>query len=39
MGHEREPADIPAGQDSPLAYAITSRDRSVIAMVQQAVEH
>lgn len=39
MGHEREPADIPAGQDSPLAYAITSRDRSVITMVQQAAEH
>lgn len=39
MGHEHKPADIPAGQDSPLAYAITSRDRSVIAMVQQAVEH
>ncbi|MBU3261046.1 EAL domain-containing protein [Roseovarius sp. PS-C2] len=39
MGHEREPVDIPAGQDNPLAYAITSRDRSVIAMVQQAVEH
>ena len=39
MGHRRKWADIPAGHDNPLDYAVTSRDRSVIDMVQQAVRH
>jgi EAL domain-containing protein (putative c-di-GMP-specific phosphodiesterase class I) len=32
-------ADIPAGQDSPLNYAVSVRDRSVIEMVEAAVRH
>ncbi|MBC7131493.1 MAG: EAL domain-containing protein [Roseovarius sp.] len=32
-------ADIPPGQDSPLGYAISARDRSVIEMVEAAVRH
>lgn len=32
-------ADIPAGQDSPLNYAVSARDRSVIEMVEAAVRH
>ena len=32
-------ADIPAGHDNPLAYAVSARDRSVIDMVNQAVKH
>ncbi|WP_317056813.1 EAL domain-containing protein [Roseovarius rhodophyticola] len=32
-------ANIPAGHDSPMAYAISSRDQSVIRMVDEAVRH
>lgn len=32
-------ADIPAGHHDPLSYAVTSRDESVVQMVQQAVRH
>ncbi len=32
-------ADIPAGCNDPLSYAVTARDRSVIQMVEQAVKH
>ncbi|MEQ8291509.1 MAG: EAL domain-containing protein [Roseovarius sp.] len=32
-------ADIPAGHDSPLNFAVTSRDRSVIEMVTDAVQN
>lgn len=32
-------ADIPAGHDSPLNFAISSRDRSVIEMVTDAVKN
>jgi len=32
-------ADVPAGQHSPLAYAVSSRDKSTIQMVQDAVAH
>ncbi len=32
-------ADIPAGQADPISYAVTSRDRSVLEMVDQAVRH
>ncbi|RKF14618.1 EAL domain-containing protein [Roseovarius spongiae] len=32
-------ADIPADQEDPLSYAVSLRDRSVIAMVEQAVRH
>ncbi|MFO7769859.1 MAG: EAL domain-containing protein [Roseovarius gahaiensis] len=39
MGHKRKWANIPAGHDSPLAYAVTARDRSTLEMVQQAVQH
>jgi len=35
----RRLADIPAGQADPLSYAVTSRDRSVLEMVEQAVKH
>jgi len=35
----RKLADIPAGQNDPLSYAVTSRDRSVLSMVEQAVKH
>lgn len=30
-------ADVPAGQDSPLSYAVSARDRSVIEMVDAAL--
>ena len=30
-------ADIPAGHDSPLNFAITSRDQSILQMVDKAV--
>ncbi len=33
----RKWADIPAGHDSPLNYAVTARDKSVIQMVDQAL--
>jgi EAL domain-containing protein (putative c-di-GMP-specific phosphodiesterase class I) len=39
MGHKRKRANVPAGHDSPLNYAISARDRSVIDMVDQAVRH
>jgi len=39
MGRKGKWADVPAGQDSPLAYAVTARDRSVIEMVDTAVRH
>lgn len=39
MGQNRNRADIPAGQDNPLFFAVSSRDRSVIDMVKQAVHH
>lgn len=31
--------DVPAGADSPLTAAVSSRDRSTLAMVEQAVKH
>ncbi len=31
--------DIPAGHDNPLDYAVSARDRSVIEMVETAVQH
>lgn len=39
MGQKQKWADVPAGHDSPLSYAVTARDRSVIDMVNQAVQH
>lgn len=39
MGRNHKRADIPAGQEDPLSYAVSSRDRAVIDMVKQAVEH
>lgn len=39
MGQNRNRADIPAGQDNPLSFAVSTRDRSVIDMVKQAVNH
>lgn len=39
MGQNRNRADIPAGQENPLSFAVSSRDRSVIDMVKQAVQH
>lgn len=35
----RKWADIPAGQETPLAFAVTSRDASVVGMVEEAVRH
>lgn len=32
-------ADIPAGQDNPLSFAVTSRDRSTLDMVREAIDH
>lgn len=32
-------ANIPQGHHNPLDYAVTSRDRSTLHMVQEAVEH
>lgn len=32
-------ADVPAGHDNPLNYAVSARDRSVIEMVDIAVRH
>ena len=32
-------ADIPAGHEDPLSYAISERDRSTLEMVNQAVRH
>ena len=39
MGHNATWADIPAGHDNPLSYAVTARDRSIVEMVNQAVKH
>ncbi|MEM7075139.1 MAG: EAL domain-containing protein [Pseudomonadota bacterium] len=40
MGRKhRKWADIPSGQQNPLAYAVTSRDWSVMQMVDDAVRH
>jgi len=39
MGQDGKWADIPAGHDTALNYAVMSRDRSVMEMVQQAVDH
>ncbi len=39
MGRKRNWADIPAGHDNPLSYAIAARDKSIIKMVDQAVAH
>ena len=40
MGRKiRKWADVPAGQENPLAHAVTSRDRSIVAMVDEAVRH
>lgn len=39
MGSNFNWADISAGHDNPLSYAITDRDRSVIDMVKHAVKH
>ncbi len=39
MEHTSTWADIPAGHDNPLSYAVTARDRTVIDMVNQAVKH
>lgn len=32
-------ADIPAGQESPLNYAVSARDQSVLDMVDTAIRH
>ena len=41
MRHEgkRRWADIPAGHEDPVSYAVTSRNRSVLEMVDEAVRH
>ena len=39
MGQKHKWADIPAGFDTPLSYAVSARDRSVLDMVNQAVHH
>lgn len=41
MGHDMRAtlADIPAGHDNPLSYAITSRDRATLDMVRDAIAH
>lgn len=39
MGHSANWANIQAGYDNPLSYAVTARDRSVVDMVKQAVKH
>ncbi len=38
MGKENW-ANIPAGHESPMAYAVSSRDQSIIRMVDEAVRH
>lgn len=32
-------SDVPVGADNPLSAAVSSRDRSTLSMVEQAVEH
>jgi len=41
MGRDKKlaKADIPAGHNDPLSYAVAARDRSVIAMVDAALRH
>lgn len=39
MGINSNWADIPAGHDNPLTFAVKARDRSVIDMVNEAVKH
>ncbi|MGX0901756.1 EAL domain-containing protein (putative c-di-GMP-specific phosphodiesterase class I) [Roseovarius sp. MBR-79] len=39
MTHNGKWADVPAGHDNPLNYAVSARDRSVIEMVDIAVRH
>lgn len=36
---KRKWADVTSGQQDPLSYAVSSRDRSTIAMVEDAVRH
>ncbi|MDQ2089415.1 EAL domain-containing protein [Marimonas arenosa] len=37
--HRGKWADIPAGHEDPLSYAVQSRNRSVVRMVDDAVRH
>ncbi len=37
--HKRKWADVPAGHEDPLNYAVQSRNSSVLQMVEQAVHH
>ena len=39
MARKDKWADIPAGHDSPLNYAVSARDRSTIDMVEAAIRH
>jgi EAL domain-containing protein (putative c-di-GMP-specific phosphodiesterase class I) len=39
MARKNKWADIPAGHDSPLSYAVSARDRSIIDMVEEAIRH
>jgi len=39
MARKDKWADIPAGHDSPLNYAVSARDRSTIEMVEAAIRH
>jgi EAL domain-containing protein (putative c-di-GMP-specific phosphodiesterase class I) len=40
MGRKiRKWADVPAGQENPLAHALASRDKSIVSMVDEAVRH
>lgn len=32
-------ADVPPGQDNPLSFAVTSRDRATLDMVRDAISH
>ena len=36
---KRRLADVPAGAENPLSYAVTQRDRGIIGMVSDAVQH
>lgn len=38
-GKKRNWSDIPGGHEDPLSYAVTSRDRTVLQMVDDAVRH
>jgi EAL domain-containing protein (putative c-di-GMP-specific phosphodiesterase class I) len=37
--HKRRLADLPEGGNSPLAFAVSQRDQSTLAMVEAAVKH